>query len=71
MLYEVCCSSSNRGLYVTVHSSSVLLLAAILSSVSKWPMSPSTDWPFWDASRILVTYKEIFCPFNVCSGGLE
>jgi hypothetical protein len=26
MLYEVCCSSNNRGLYATVHSLSPLLL---------------------------------------------
>jgi hypothetical protein len=35
MMYEVCCSSNNIGVYVTVHSSSPLLLSAILSRASK------------------------------------
>jgi hypothetical protein len=33
MLYDVCCSSSNSGLYVKVHSLIPLLPSAILSSV--------------------------------------
>jgi hypothetical protein len=49
MLHEASCSSSNRGFYVTVHSTSPLLLSAILSSVGNWSISPSIDWKFWDA----------------------
>jgi hypothetical protein len=63
MIYEVCCSSNNRGLYVTVYSSNPLLLATILSSVVNWSMWPPTYWTFWDAFRILVTCKLIFCYF--------
>jgi hypothetical protein len=39
------------GLYVTVHSTSPLLLSAILSSVGNWSVWPLTDWTFWDASQ--------------------
>jgi uncharacterized Zn-finger protein len=33
MLYEVCYSSSNRGLYVTVHNTFQLLLSAIFCEI--------------------------------------
>jgi hypothetical protein len=67
MLYEVCCSSSKRGLYITVHSLSHLV-SAILVSVGNWSMWSPTDWTFWKAFGILATCKHIFCSFNVCSG---
>jgi hypothetical protein len=70
MLYEVCCSSSNTGLYVTFRSSSPLLLSAILSSVGKWSMWPTTDWKFCYACSILVTFKEILSSSNNFRGGI-
>jgi hypothetical protein len=49
ILHEVCCSSSNRELpYVTVHSTSPVLLSAILSSDGNWSLWPSMDRTFWD-----------------------
>jgi hypothetical protein len=71
MLFEVCCSSSSRGLYVTVRSSSPLPLSVILSSACNWSMWPLMDWMFRDAFIMLVTCKEI-CSFYIYSeGGLE
>jgi hypothetical protein len=66
------CSSRNRGLWVTVHSSCPLLIYTILPSVGNWPVCLPTEWTFWEAFRNLVPSKAIFCSFNVCSvGGLE
>jgi hypothetical protein len=53
----------------TVHSSSPLLVSAILSSVGNWSTWPPSDRTFCDAFRILFTSKEIFCSFSTCSGG--
>jgi hypothetical protein len=72
LLHEVCYSSNKSGLYVIVHGSSPLLLLAILSSVGNWSSWPPTDWTFWEAFRILVTCKEIFCTLMFVRGrGLE
>jgi hypothetical protein len=68
MLCEVCCPSSNRWLYATVHTSHPLLLSAILFSVGDWSTWPPTDRALLEAFIILVTCKEIFCSFNVSLG---
>jgi hypothetical protein len=65
VLYEVCCSSSKGGLYVTVHSTSPLLLSAILSSVGNWSMWSQTGWTFREAFRITVTCEENSCSLKV------
>jgi hypothetical protein len=48
MLHGICCSSSNRGFYVTVHSSSRILLSTILSSINSWSMWSPRGWTFWE-----------------------
>jgi hypothetical protein len=68
---DVICSSNNRELYVTVNSSSPLLLSAILSRIGDRSTWPPTDWTFWEAFRIPVTCKEIFRFLMFVRGVLE
>jgi hypothetical protein len=35
--------------------------------ISLWADVTADDWTFWDAFRMLVICKEIFCSFNICS----
>jgi hypothetical protein len=57
MLYEVCSSSSNRGLHVTVHSSSPLLLFRHIVQCGNWSMWPRRTGRFGMLSEFWLPMK--------------